>query len=92
MLMHEKTCVIPIFSALITNCQVGIFPHNLDSYGLTMIVNACQTLFIWKITVTSKFDSILNHPESDHQVSNMPVWVIRKANNLLVLYPKICPI
>ena len=44
-----------------------------------MIVNfAGQTLFIWKITVTSKFDS-------DHQVSNMPVWVICKVHNLLYL-------
>ena len=46
-----------------------------------MTVNfAGQTLFIWKITVTSKFDSIFNHPESDHQVSYMAVWVIRKVH------------
>ena len=58
-----------------------------------MIVNfAGQTLFIWKITVTSKFDSIFNHPESDHQVSNMPVWVICKVHNLLYLVHLYCGI
>ena len=58
-----------------------------------MIVNfACQTLFIWKITVTSKFDSILDHPESKHRVSNTPVWVIRKAHNLLYLVHLYCGI
>ena len=52
-----------------------------------MIVNlACQTLFIWKITVTAKFDSIFNNPESDHQVSNMPVWVICKVSGIFVLW------
>ena len=74
-------------------CQAGIFPHYLDSYGLTMIVNfAGQTLFIRKITVTSKFDSIFNHPESDHQASNMPVWVICKVHNLLYLVHLYCGI
>ena len=58
-----------------------------------MIVNfAGQTLFIWKITVTSKFDSIFNHPESKHQVSNMPVWVICKVHNLLYLVHLYCGI
>ena len=57
-----------------------------------MIVNfAGQTLFIWKITVTSKFDSIFNHPESDHQV-NMSVLVICKVHNLLYLVHLYCGI
>ena len=62
-----------------------------------MIVNfAGQTLFIWNITVTSKFDSIFNHPESDHQVSNMPVWVFVKSIICFIWYicivVLVCPI
>ena len=55
-----------------------------------IVIFACQTLFIWNITVTSKFDSTFNHPESKHRVSNMPVWVIRKVHNLLYLVHWYC--